>query len=286
MDELTYIDTHLHFHNPSFWNNQLKEAVIKEFTELKPFFERPDDNFPLLGILDALGCHKGWVINYESPKIMGYPLDTNEWVANFCDNSDNRLVPFGGIDPRINRDFDQIKYLRDFFESDMLKGFKFHGPHQWIAYNGYNEGLVAQAKIYDLCQELKIPIVFHTGSSMIYNARSKFGDPMLLEDVAIDYPDLKLIMAHGGRPFWTRQAEYLMIKFDNLYMDISSIPPYMLVDYFPRLLKYADRVMFGSDYPSPGVPSPRLNADEIAKLPLPEEIIMDILFNNANKLIP
>ncbi|MHA2503830.1 MAG: amidohydrolase family protein, partial [Candidatus Kariarchaeaceae archaeon] len=91
-------------------------------------------------------------------------------------------------------------------------------------------------------------------------------------------------MAHGGRPFWTREAEYLMNKFPTLYLDIAGVPPQLLGKYFPRFHRYADRVIFGSDYPSPGVPGSRTNAEEISKLPLPPDTLHRILHENATNI--
>ncbi|MHA2253554.1 MAG: amidohydrolase family protein [Candidatus Kariarchaeaceae archaeon] len=284
MDFDYYIDAHIHFHSPDMTNSEIKELILKEFPALESYFRNPDDNSSLLGLMDGLSCKRAWIINYESPNVMGYTIETNDWVAKFCEDTDNRLLPIGGIQPELHDDAAEI--MRDYFESGLLRGLKVHGPHQLIFPNAYVEGLESQRKLYEMVQELQVPVIFHTGTSIFPKARSRFGHPLMVEDVLIDFPDIKAILAHGGRPSWTRESEYLMAKFPNLHLDLSGIPPHLIPDYFPRFHRYADRAIFGSDFPSPGVPSSRENAEAIADLPLSEDILHKILHGNAEKLIP
>ena len=279
-----YIDAHIHFHDPVMTDKVIKELILREFPPLQSFFDNPEDNSTLLGLMDGLNCRRAWIINYESPDVMGYTLTTNEWVARFCEDSNNRLIPVGGVHP--GKHDDAAKIINDYYESGMIKALKVHGPHQLLWPNAYVEGLEAQKKLYEKCEELKIPIIFHTGTSIFPRARSRFGHPLMMEDVLIDFPNIVAIMAHGGRPLWTREAEYLMIKFPNLYFDLSGIPPHLIAEYFPRFHRYADRCIFGSDYPSPGVPGSRQNAEAIANLPLEDDILRKILHENAEKIIP
>lgn len=289
MEVDSYIDCHLHFHSPEMTKKEIKDMILKEVPSLKTFFDNPDDNSSLLGLMDALRCKRAWIINYESPDVMGYTLETNNWVSKFCEGSNGRLIPIGSVHPGKHSDAAEI--LRDYYESGMIKGCKVHGPHQLIQPNQYTrsiDGLESQRKMYAVAEELQIPVIFHTGTSVFPKARSKFGNPLFMEDILIDFPDMIAIMAHGGRPFWTREAEYIMAKFRNhkLYMDLAGIPPHLIPTYFPRFQRYAHKCMFGSDYPSPGVPGSRQNAEAIADLPLDDDILKKILFENAEKLIP
>src|SRR5207249_9440618 len=59
---------------------------------------------------------------------------------------------------------------------------------------------------------------------------------------------------HGGRPLWMNEAFFLVRRHKNLYMDISGIPPQKLLAYFPRIEEIADKVLWGTDWPGPGVP--------------------------------
>lgn len=124
-------------------------------------------------------------------------------------------------------------------------------------------------KLYEKAQELKIPVVFHTGSSVFKNAKLKYGDPLYLDDVAVDFPDLTIVQAHGGRGFWYDTAFFLAKHHKNVYIDIAGLPPQNLLRYFPGLEKIADKVVFGSDWP--GVPSIRKNIEALMSLSLKEE---------------
>ncbi len=109
---------------------------------------------------------------------------------------------------------------------------------------------------------------------------------MLVDDVAVDFPRLVLILAHGGRPLWCDEAVFLLRRHPNVYMDISSIPPQRLLDYFPRLEEFADKVLFGSDWPGPGVPDIAGNIRKFLALPLSRAAQRKILWENAARLFP
>jgi predicted TIM-barrel fold metal-dependent hydrolase len=137
--------------------------------------------------------------------------------------------------------------------------------------------------MYARAQELGVPILVHTGSSVFRGARIKYGDPLLLDDVAIDFPDLRLLMAHSGRPFWYEQAFWMARRHANVYLEVSGLPAQNLLTYFPRLEELADKVVYGSDWP--GNPYLRRNIDSILRLPLREETKAKILGGNAARLL-
>ena len=126
----------------------------------------------------------------------------------------------------------------------------------------------------------------HTGTSIFPGARSKYGDPLALDDVAQDFPDLTIIMAHGGRPLWCDAAFYVVRRHKNVFLDISSIPPPRLLEWFPRLELIGDRVLFGSDWPGPGVPGIREEVDAVRALPLSERLKEKLFLGNARTVFP
>jgi predicted TIM-barrel fold metal-dependent hydrolase len=95
---------------------------------------------------------------------------------------------------------------------------------------------------------------------------------MELDDVAIDFPDLTILMAHGGRPLWMDEAFFVLRRHRNVYLELSGIPPRRLLEYFPRLDEIGDRVLWGTDWPSPGIKSMRDNLDQFLTLPLADRI--------------
>jgi len=111
-------------------------------------------------------------------------------------------------------------------------------------------------------------------------------DPVQLDDVGSDFPDLTVLLAHGGRPFWTDPSWFLLRRFRRFHLDLSGIPPKRILEWFPRLEEIADRVLFGTDWPSPGVPPVAENLAAIRALPLSEETIEKIVSGNALRLFP
>jgi predicted TIM-barrel fold metal-dependent hydrolase len=128
-----------------------------------------------------------------------------------------------------------------------------------------------------------LPVLVHTGSSVFKGARIKYGDPLLLDDVAIDFPDLTILMAHCGRPFWYAQAFWLAQRHANVHMEFSGLPGKKLMEYFPRLAELTHKAVYGSDWP--GNPDLRRNVEAIAALPLSDEARRAILYDNAARIL-
>jgi uncharacterized protein len=128
--------------------------------------------------------------------------------------------------------------------------------------------------------------MIHTGTSIFPAARNKFGDPIYLDDVAVDFPKLKILMAHGGRPIWMQTAFFLLRRHKNVHLDISGIPPKILLKYFPRLEEIAHKTLFGTDWPSPGIPDIKQNLDQFQALALPEAVKEQILSKTALEMWP
>jgi hypothetical protein len=93
-------------------------------------------------------------------------------------------------------------------------------------------------------------------------------------------------MAHGGRPLWMDEAFFVLRRHRNVYLELSGIPPKKLLDYFPRLEDVRERVIWGTDWPSPGVKDMRLNLDQFLALPLAEDTKTLITRTTPLKLMP
>ena len=104
---------------------------------------------------------------------------------------------------------------------------------------------------------------------------------MDVDDVAIDFPRLTILLAHGGRPLWMEAAFFLVRRHPNVHLEVSGIPPSKLLDYFPRLEAIAGKTVWGTDWPSPGVRSMRANVDAFMALPLSDASKAAILHDNA-----
>lgn len=241
----------------------------------------------LVNILDGEDVGKAVLINYVAPDTLGFTRDVNRFASEYCREFPDRLVPFGSIHPRFSQN--PKAELEELYSKFEIKGIKLHPVHQLVYPNQYLEEfgplrLKSLEILYDFCQQNNLPVTVHTGSSMFPTARNKYGDPLFLDDVAVDFPRLKIIMAHGGRPFWMQKAFFILRRHPNVYLDISGIPPKRLLDYFPRLEEIYEKTIFGSDWPSPGVKRISENAKQIVNLPISTEAKEAILRNNFSKL--
>lgn len=242
-----------------------------------------DDPQALLEVMDRSGVWRVGLVNYPSPDIMGFTDSTNAFAAKYAQANPERLLPYGGVHARFTRDpVGDVDRLIDLG----IRLVKIHPPHQGFAANAYTDGLDALGKIYRRCEERGLPVMVHTGTSIFPGARSKYGNPMELDDVAIDFPDLPLVMAHGGRPLYMEEAFFILRRHGHVRLDISGIPPAKLLQYFPRLPEIADRVLWGTDWPSPGVRDLRHNIDQFLALPLDDAQRRAILETNALALFP
>jgi hypothetical protein len=109
---------------------------------------------------------------------------------------------------------------------------------------------------------------------------------MYVDDVAVDFPRLKILLAHGGRPLWMDTAFFLVRRHRNVYLDISGIPPKSLLTYFPRLEEIAHKTLFGTDWPGPGVPEVENNLKEFRALTLSDAARDQILSKTALEIWP
>jgi predicted TIM-barrel fold metal-dependent hydrolase len=225
------------------------------------------------GILDENGVDAAVVLADYHPQTTG--IASNERVAEYCAGRD-RLIPFACLNPHVHAD--PAAELQRCVEQLGMRGLKL-GPtygHFWP-----NDPVLNPA--YGVAQDLGIPVLVHTGISVFKGSKLKYGDPLLLDEIAVDFPDLVLVQAHAGRGFWYEQAFTLARYHSNVYLEIAGLPPRSLLTYFPQLERLADKVLFGSDFP--GVPSLSDNIAAIRALPLAEETKDKILGGNAARLL-
>ena len=236
-----------------------------------------------LKYMDAVGLDRAVLINAAAPEVTGFPAGLNAMAANYAKENPRRLLSCGSLHPRHSAnalaDIEEIIRLG-------LRLIKIHPPHQLFYPNDYLRGMKELELLYGAAQSNDIPVMFHTGTSVFPGARNKYGDPIHIDDVAVDFPQLKIVLAHGGRPLWTDTAFFLVRRHPHVYLDISSIPPAQLLKYFPRLPEIADKALFGSDWPGPGVRDIKQALDAFRALPLPQKTKEQILGQTALNIWP
>jgi predicted TIM-barrel fold metal-dependent hydrolase len=118
---------------------------------------------------------------------------------------------------------------------------------------------------YAWAQEHRLPVIVHCGTSTFAGSANSYADPILLDDVFRDFPDLCVVLAHGGRGWWYDQAAFLALMKPNVWLEVSGLPPQRLPDYYGRSLRrLAGKMIFGTDWP--GVPGVEQNARALEKV--------------------
>jgi predicted TIM-barrel fold metal-dependent hydrolase len=277
--------TDAHIHIQPF--HMMPPAIAATFWKGKPNRDELEglaaDPAKLLARMDADGIDRVGLINYVSPDLMGFTAEANPWMVSYASADPSRLLAFGSVHPRFSSDV--AGETRRVIDSG-ARALKVHPPHQLFRANAYQDGLPALADLYRVAEECGIPVTIHTGTSVFPGARSRFGDPMDVDDVAIDFPKLRILLAHGGRPLWMDHAFFVVRRHPNVCLEVSGIPPAKLLEYFPRLEELADKTIWGTDWPSPGVKSMRANVDAFLALPLSDETKTKILGSNAERIWP
>ncbi|HEU4353420.1 MAG TPA: amidohydrolase family protein [Burkholderiales bacterium] len=208
---------------------------------------------------------------------------TNEEVAELAHQHGDVAIPFASINP--HRGADGVRAARRLITEYKVKGFKFHPsvqeffPNDRLAY-----------PLYEVIAEAKLPALFHTGQTGVGagtrgggGIRLKYSNPLHLDDVAADFPDMPVVLAHPSFP-WQEEALSVATHKPQVYIDLSGwspkyFPP-LLIQYANTLLK--DKILFGSDYP---VISPEKWLEEFAKLPIKPDVRPLIMKENAARLL-
>ena len=225
-------------------------------------------------MLAEAGVEKAFVMAEDAPLTTG--LASSEYVSEFCRQT-KRMSFFASINPMTK--LDAAKQLAYDVNELGASGLKLYPSYQWFFPNDR-----ALYPLYAKAVELGVPVTFHTGSSTFVGSRVKYAQPIHLDDVGVDFPELVILMAHAGRPFWYVEAEWLVKRPPNMYIDIAGLPPKYLPRYLPDLERISSKVLFGSDWPA--IPS-RLaaNIEQIRELPLSDSAKDDILSGNARRVL-
>jgi len=268
------VDFHVHPVVPGAAKPWIMEWTSRQLgadaEELLSAFADPGN---LARLFKACGVDYSVLLAEESPAVTG--TVTSEQVAAIAAGRPE-FIPFCSLNPNlVSRPADELRRL--------VREFGFRGLKLYPTYQFFYPNDRVMYPVYDVAQELGLPVMFHTGSSVFPGSRMKYGDPLYFDDVAVDFPGLTIIMAHSGRGFWYDRAFFLTRLHPNIWMEISGIPPRRLLEHFPELEKVADKVLWGSDWP--GVPDIAGNIEGIRALPLPEETKTKILGGNAMRLL-
>jgi hypothetical protein len=281
VDELVAIDVHTHAEVSSSGAGSLDTELDQA---AKDYFK--STNRPTLPEIAAYYRERKMaavVFTVDAEAATGTPAVPNEEVAQAARDNPDVLIPFASIDPHKGKL--GVRHAKWLIADYGVRGFKFHPnvqaffPNDRLAY-----------PLYEAIEEAGAIAVFHTGQTGIGagargggGIRLKYSNPMLVDDVAVDFPGIKIILAHPSFP-WQDEALAVATHKPQVYIDLSGWSP----KYFPpQLVQYAnsllqDKVLFGSDYP---MISPDRWLADFANLPIKDEVRPKILKLNAARLL-
>ncbi|RZU00735.1 hypothetical protein EV670_1447 [Rivibacter subsaxonicus] len=282
IDALLAIDMHTHA-EVSCWNpfdnygEEFDRAADKYFrSNRRPTIEESVAHYREQRIAMVMFC-------VDAEAQMGRRRIPNEEIAEAARKHPDVLIPFASIDPHKGRM--GAREARRLIEEHGVRGFKFHPTVQ-----GFHPYDRMAWPIYEVINEHRLPAVFHSGHSGIGSGmrcggglRLEYSNPIHLDEVAVNFGDMQIVIAHPSWP-WQDEALSVAMHKPNVWIDLSGWSP----KYFPpQLVQYAntllkDRVLFGSDYP---LITPERWMKDFLEAGFRPEVHQAILKDNAVRLL-
>jgi predicted TIM-barrel fold metal-dependent hydrolase len=247
---LDAIDIHVHAEVSC---HDHEDPIFAEFADAATKYFKADRNRPTIDqtIAHYRAANIGFVMfTVDMEAGTGIKRIRNEEIAEAAAANDDIMVAFASIDPHKGKR--GAIEARDLIENYGVKGFKFHPPLQ-----NFDPADPIAWPLYEVIDHYGLPAIFHTGHSGMGTGmpggggvRLKYGQPILVDDVAVRFPNIRIILAHPGWP-WTDESLSMALHKPNVFIDLSGWSP----RYFPeQIVRYAngqlgDKFLFGSDFP-------------------------------------
>jgi hypothetical protein len=168
----------------------------------------------------------------------------NEEIADFVRQDPSRRIGFMGLDPLQDNAVSEIERCH---RELGLRGIKLYP-----VLAGFDPTDRRVGPFYALAERLGLPLLWHMGANPVASGRLRYSTPILLDDVAVEFPKLKMIIAHMGHP-WQRDTALVVRKNPNVFTDVSGLwfRPYQGYDalMIAREWGIEGKLLFGSDYP-------------------------------------
>jgi uncharacterized protein len=222
-------------------------------------------------LMQAEGVDHALLICEYSPKATG--MQPAEDMLPLVGHNPARFSLLANINPHLHYPVDAE--LRRQLGMGAV-GLKVHPVH-----GGFSPADPALYPAYQVCAGEDLPVVVHCGTSTFPGSSNALADPVLLDPVLRDFPGLTLVLAHGGRGWWYDAAASLAMLYENVWIELSGLPPHRLPHYYARfdLRRLARKFIFGTDWP--GVPGVARNARALAALDLGDDVLAGVLAGNA-----
>ena len=272
------IDVHVHVPAPSDHASTKEKENMAGYFGAGPMPHSAEEMYEKYKALDIFAV----IFDIDAETTSGQPYVGNDYVASVVQKYPDQFIGFASVDPW--KGALAIQELERSVKELGLRGLKLHPTTQAFMPN--------DPRFYPLWQkasDLHIPVLFHTGQTGVGSGtpggggyKLKYAHPLLLDDVAADFPELTIIMAHPAVP-WQEEQLAVALHKGNVFIDLSGWSPKyfrpILIQYIGSILK--DKVLFGSDYP---VLQPDRWLQDFENLGLKEEVQQKILLENAKKL--
>ncbi|MGB0099863.1 MAG: amidohydrolase family protein [Nocardioides sp.] len=283
LDALVAIDVHTHVEADAHGHHSLDEELMDASAA---YFKADQLRTPTI---DQIAEHyrersmAAVVFTVDATTATGHPALLSEEIAEGAARHNDVLIPFGSVDP--HQGDRAVERARRLVEEYGVRGFKLHPSLQ-----GFDPHDRAFYPLYETMAELGAVALFHSGQTGIgaglpggRGIKLRYSDPMLVDDVAADFPGLQIILAHPAVP-WADSAISIATHKANVFVDLSGwLPKYFppqLVRQIGTLLR--TKALFGSDFP---VITPDRWMSSFAELGVREEAVPLILKDNASLLL-
>ena len=282
-ESLVAIDVHVHVEQDSHGRLSLDDELMAASAR---YFKSADNRTPTVADLARryrAANMAAVVFTVDAATATGHPALSSEDIATEAAGHADVLIPFGSVDP--HRGPAAVEQARRLVRDFGVRGFKFHPSLQ-----GFSPDDERFRALWGAIEELGVPALFHTGQNGIgaglpggRGIKLRYSNPILLDDVAADFPGLTVILAHPSVP-WQAEAISMAVHKSNVYIDLSGWSP----KYFPAELTAAaggmlrGKVLFGSDYP---LIAPERWIDDFTGLGIRAEVLPAILKENARKVL-
>lgn len=273
LDGRPLIDVHLHpAHRAGLkvpWDVWVQDFDRPEITDLYDGDRVVPERFDAL--LAREGVDVAVVLAEYSPRVTG-----TQAVEDMAALASERVRFAANVNPHLHFPVDEELARQLGLGAVALKIHPVHG--------GFAVDDRALYPAYAMCQERDIPLVVHCGTSTFPGALNQFGDPILLDNVLRDFRRLQIVLAHGGRGWWYDAAAFLAQSNENVWIELSGLPPARLQTYYARhnWARLTRKMIFGTDWP--GIPGIAHNARAVAAV-LPDDATRDaVLAGNAARV--
>lgn len=275
LDGYPLVDAHLHPARLSTlkpaWHDWARRFGDRDVLERVYDSDGTPDPAGFAGVMRDEGVDIALVLCEYSPKATG--IQPIEDLLPLVKHDPEGIRPIANLNPHLHHP------IREELERQLGLGAvacKIHPVHGGFPVNDRQ-----LYPAYEICRARGIPVVVHCGTSSFPGSSNALADPVLLDDVLRDFPGMNVVLAHGGRGWWYDAAAFLALANDNVWIELSGLPPSRLRSYYAKydFARLSRRFIFGTDWP--GVPGIARNARAVAELCPDEETTAAVLAGNA-----